>query len=1218
MTPLGHSLRFPSFSSSFSLHYDYFRQQLNRYLPDPAIPASNCVSANALLDLTSYSLTNSRLLRSIAVSHLHSPSRQQTASHLEIHTIPGLIHKTSPVIQLYQSHWIPRRQQNPLLDSKLVSSHLRSCWLRAYKRSSLASPSSASLLPTPSTANLDTHLNTTSYASYKMSASALPQGFSIFQPVLGAQLQFFPAVGTQELDELIHAHLLGPASSQEKRATLALDFLEHAQLTGQSFKFYPVYAASPAVSASSSFNTSPAATTWDWSQTSRTASVSSSRSSQNRVTKAASPTSRMRTTDFSSLPGMKIMTKDGLDVTNSASRGSKTKEQRDHAHLMRIIKACDSCKRKKIRCDPSHKKRSAPVQGTSAAAATAKVTKKARTASPAASQPVSPPQSISPASVSPPNIGQDFSLTASPFDVDATFSFDALDAFDPTLAAPADLWDEFVQFPPMDYDFFADPESYLSSQASSDAEASASQQSASVSPTHSGAPPERGPDDWFAEALESRAQVFTNAPQGSFTPQLPYDSPGSGGDYADFNLYSPGSSFSEDERMLDISSSTSGLSTMPSPSDSPPRPPRSAQSPGSGVTGVSVNGAAVEAPSPFTWAEEEAIGAQRGSLQPASLQAPSPFTLAEEAGEAEIADTRASAADRDNMLGALRVQSRSDIVMRTDEHGQLIICCPPGTTVVNSQASSGDGVTNVSPNPIPPHSCKAKPQRLTLKKTNTGIESSSSSFSIRSELSVCIHGYPYPTTATNPMKENAVASVSAPAAAANVDSSITTWLDHGEGGQGRSPTPFASISSIGDGIQTELTDGVTRRKSSRFVHRDTDLAEEREETNGSIGFAFESQSQVLPSARLGSGSSLSSSAISPTVGQSLVSSSLSAALPLVSVDGDFTSSASGSRSSTSASDFSTSASGFTSDSGLASDSGLSISDSGSASASDLSTSDSDFAPDSGFSISDSGFASDSGLPDSDSCFVSDSGFSASGSASGSASDSGACARDNTSCHATSAISSLASDNLSAMLSTSALDSDDVSSSSSSSSVVTRALRRVETIATKSSLLPSETGVATSSDFSASLSSDSAISQFTELTDQSTTAEDSTEPLASSLEHSVSSPSLALATGRSVHYLDPSSVDVSRVIAGTDTLASSDVAGVASSNVQDTFTPADFITAMQTVITRTLAAYMQSTTALASRTVTRPNQDSARARRVYNSSLLNMMMTKPSGLVSVVC
>jgi hypothetical protein len=49
------------------------------------------------------------------------------------------------------------------------------------------------------------------------------------------------------------------------------------------------------------------------------------------------------------LPGFSIMTKDGIDVTNSAGRGTKTKEQREHAHLMRIMKACDACKKKKIR-----------------------------------------------------------------------------------------------------------------------------------------------------------------------------------------------------------------------------------------------------------------------------------------------------------------------------------------------------------------------------------------------------------------------------------------------------------------------------------------------------------------------------------------------------------------------------------------------------------------------------------------------------------------------------------------------------------------------------------------------------------------------------------------------------------------------------------------------------------------------------------------------------
>ncbi|KAJ2979848.1 hypothetical protein NQ176_g3002 [Zarea fungicola] len=582
------------------------------------------------------------------------------------------------------------------------------------------------------------------------------------------------------------------------------------------------------------------------------------------------------------------------------------------------------------------------------------------------------------------------------------------------------------------------------------------------------------------------------------------------------------------------------------------------------------------------------------SAQLASQQAPSPFTLAEEAGEAEFTDTRAVAADGDNMLGTLRVQSSADIVMRTNEHGQLIICCPPGTTVVNSQASSGDGVTNVSPNPCPPHSCKAKPQRLTLKKTNTGVESSSSSYSIlRSELSVCYHGYPYPTTATNPMKENAVASVSAPAAAVDVESSITTWLDHGEGGQGRSLTPSATASSLGGRIQTALTDGVMRR-SSRFVHRDTDLAEEREEMNGSSGFVFESQSPVPPFTRLsGSGSSLSSPAVSPTLGQSLVSSTLSAALPLVSID-TVTSFASGPRSSATDSGFSTTDSGSTS----ATASGFSTSESGSASATA-----------SGFSTCDSG----------SSASASASGSSASASASGSTSNSDACVRDDTFRHAASSISSVASDVHSTMQSTSALDIDDASSSSSSSSsFVARTLPLVETSATKSSVLSSDARVATSSDFNASLSSDSATSQFTQVTSLSTTANASAETLPSSTEHSVSSPSLALSTGRSVHYLDPS-VDDSRAV-DADTLSSdSDVAGIASPNVQDSFTPADLITAMQTVITRTLAAaYMQSSEVLSSRTATRPNRNSARASRVYNSSLPSMMITKPVGCVSVVC
>ncbi len=622
------------------------------------------------------------------------------------------------------------------------------------------------------------------------SSSALPQGFSIFQPTLGAQLQFYPAVGTQELDELIHAHLVGPASSQEKRATLALDFLEHAQLTGQNFKFYAVraVAASPATSAASSFNTSPATTSWDWSQNSRTASVSS-RSSQHRVSKPTSPASRVRATDFSSIPGMKIMTKDGLDVTNSASRGSKTKEQRDHAHLMRIIKACDSCKRKKIRCDPSHKKRGAASPGAPAAAA--KVTKKARTNSPsAASQSISPPQSVSP-----PVLIEDFgSFSASPFDMDASFSFDALDTFAPASAA-AEPWDEFIQYPPMgqaeDYDFFADPESFLSSQ-SSDADMSASRLSVAATSPRSGAPPGRDPDSGRAE---SHTELLAGAVlSASVSAQLPYESPDSAGDYTDFNLYSPGSSFSEDERMLDIGSSTSGLSTqsMPSPVDSPRRPPNAA-SPDAGTHDVSADDAA---------------------QQP-------PFTRAEETGPSDRSDVRDATAG--GVAGALSVLSRSDVVMRTNEQGQLIICCPPGTIVVNSsgQGSTNAGLANVSP--IPNFTRIANPPRLTFWKVSTVDDSSNSSFYIPRELSVRLTRSTHHSSAANPMKELAVASVSA--GTGNVDATVSTWLDHGSGGQ--TPELATPMAASTQSSPTQLVGTVENSQPSRFVHRNTDLAQQQ-------------------------------------------------------------------------------------------------------------------------------------------------------------------------------------------------------------------------------------------------------------------------------------------------------------------------------------------------------------------------------------------------------
>ncbi|KAF4951520.1 hypothetical protein FGADI_7404 [Fusarium gaditjirri] len=365
-------------------------------------------------------------------------------------------------------------------------------------------------------------------------SNTLPQGFSVFQPTLGAQLQFFPAIGTHELDEMINAYMPGPASNQEKRASIALDYFEYAHLTGQTFKFYPIYPAadSPATASplqdsgyGSSFNTSPVTSNWDWSN------VNTSSSSRRSSPKS---TSSPQATDFSNLPGMKIMTKDGRDVTNSASRGSKTKEQRDHAHLMRIIKACDSCKKKKIRCDPSHKKRGV----SSTVAQPAKVTKKTKAVAP---EPKATPVVVQDAFTQSTFPQQDFSA-----DLDG-------------LAAPTEPglepWEQFVQFPAEDdnYDFFNDPEGYFSPGSSSFLSEDSTKP---VTPT-------------TEQDLLRRPRDEDLAGLTDLAAYMPFNQTEANHDYVDFNLYSPASIFSEDERMVPIEVSKQSISQPKSPAPNP-------------------------------------------------------------------------------------------------------------------------------------------------------------------------------------------------------------------------------------------------------------------------------------------------------------------------------------------------------------------------------------------------------------------------------------------------------------------------------------------------------------------------------------------------------------------------------------------------------------------------------------------------------------------------
>ncbi|KAI0975755.1 hypothetical protein F4678DRAFT_418385 [Xylaria arbuscula] len=355
-------------------------------------------------------------------------------------------------------------------------------------------------------------------SSMSRNNSANPlMGFSVHQPTLGAPLQFFPAMGSKKLDEMIDAYVPGDASILDKRAAVTVEFFQYSATTGEFFKFFMVYPTlgstnpSPTMDSGyhSNFTTSPVMSESQWSNTpSQMVSPSTKSTSAN---------------DFSNIPGMKIMTKDGRDVTNSASRGCKTKEQRDHAHLMRIIKACDSCKRKKTKCDPSHKRSAA---GTSSGKITKKTSKNPRPAA-------APPQIAARQASTSIDFDQILSETC-PFDSFAeSFNF-STDGF--TME-----WDQFIQYPeesteaiPIDYDFFRDPAGFFSPATT------ASLGSSFASPSQLPITP-----------IERDVNIADNTAQGhDHKPILPYLNPGvveAGSNYVDFNLFSPQSSFLDEE-----------------------------------------------------------------------------------------------------------------------------------------------------------------------------------------------------------------------------------------------------------------------------------------------------------------------------------------------------------------------------------------------------------------------------------------------------------------------------------------------------------------------------------------------------------------------------------------------------------------------------------------------------------------------------------------------
>ncbi|KAI2639437.1 hypothetical protein GGS21DRAFT_432318 [Xylaria nigripes] len=362
--------------------------------------------------------------------------------------------------------------------------------------------------------------------SMSRSTSNSLMGFSVHQPAVGAKLQFFPAIGSKQLDDMIDAYIPGNASILDKRAAVSMEFLRYTQATGHLFKFYMVY---PALGAS---NASP------------TTSESQRTNSSPRIPDRSPPTSAI---DFSNLPGMKILTKDGRDVTNSLSRGCKTKEQRDHAHLMRKMKACDNCRRRKTKCDPSHKR----LDGPATAVASGKVTKKtSKNYRPSAAPSETPAQQA---------------LITSELDQILNAPSPSIDSglIDSLLIQPLNAsidgfpmeWDQFIQYDQEPTDMIPFDLSFLDSADYFSLTAGGSFSSSSASPSLPITP------------IDQYANVSDNTIEGcDQMPILPYlnaSGTEAGSNYVDFNLFSPQSSFLDEEFDLKEISASPNLPQRP-------------------------------------------------------------------------------------------------------------------------------------------------------------------------------------------------------------------------------------------------------------------------------------------------------------------------------------------------------------------------------------------------------------------------------------------------------------------------------------------------------------------------------------------------------------------------------------------------------------------------------------------------------------------------------
>lgn len=183
--------------------------------------------------------------------------------------------------------------------------------------------------------------------------------FTITQFALGSPLQFEPALGSQELDNLITNYVPGSALPQQKRAQVVLEFLNSIDALSYShpvsIRYHVPQVLTPQMnprhSSLPSLN-SPSSRASYYHGSVREAMLSTSKSTPS-LKRSREEVAPPIASSAKRLPGFSIMTRDGTDITDLASRGPKTKEQRDHAALMRKLKACAACKKSKQRVGSS-------------------------------------------------------------------------------------------------------------------------------------------------------------------------------------------------------------------------------------------------------------------------------------------------------------------------------------------------------------------------------------------------------------------------------------------------------------------------------------------------------------------------------------------------------------------------------------------------------------------------------------------------------------------------------------------------------------------------------------------------------------------------------------------------------------------------------------------------------------------------------------------------